>query len=61
MAVQMHRRNCHTTDQESLDVALRQLRLIEDHLKRFLAAGQPERPRLAVFDRASLWPSSWRY
>ena len=48
MAVQMHRRNCHAADQESLDVALRQLRLIEDHLKRFLAAGQPERPRRAV-------------
>jgi signal transduction histidine kinase len=54
MAVQMHRRNCHTADQESLDVALRQLRLIEDHLKRFLAAGQPERPRRAVFDPREL-------
>ena len=57
MAVQMHRRNCHTTDQESLDVALRQLRLIEDHLKRFLAAGQPERRAVRCSTRASLWPS----
>ncbi len=54
MAVQMHRRHCHTEDQESLDVALRQLRLIEDHLKRFLAAGQPELPRRAVFDPREL-------
>ncbi|HVU90239.1 MAG TPA: HAMP domain-containing sensor histidine kinase [Pirellulales bacterium] len=54
MAVQMHARNCHAADQESLDVALRQLRLIEDHLKRFLAAGQPERPRRAVFDPREL-------
>ena len=50
MAIQMHRRHCHTTDQESLDVALRQLTLIEEHLKRFLAAGQPEPPRRTTFD-----------
>ena len=50
MAVQMHRRHCHSSDQESLDVALRQLSLIEEHLKRFLAAGQPERPRRSSFD-----------
>jgi signal transduction histidine kinase len=50
MAVQMHRRHCHSSDQESLDVALRQLSLIEEHLKRFLAAGQPERPRRTCFD-----------
>ena len=54
MAVQMHRRHCHTSDQESLDVALRQLGLIEEHLKRFLAAGQPERPRRARFDAHEL-------
>jgi signal transduction histidine kinase len=54
MAVQMHRRHCHSSDQESLDVALRQLSLTEEHLKRFLAAGQPEEPRRTAFDPAEL-------
>ncbi|HUY91346.1 MAG TPA: ATP-binding protein [Pirellulales bacterium] len=42
MAVQLHRRSCRQGDVESLDVALRQLALTEEHLQRFLAAGQPE-------------------
>lgn len=42
MAVQLHRRSCLHGDAESLDVALRQLALTEEHLQRFLAAGQPE-------------------
>ena len=42
MAVQLHRRSCRQGDAESLDVALRQLALTEEHLQRFLAAGQPE-------------------
>ncbi|HVX64362.1 MAG TPA: ATP-binding protein [Pirellulales bacterium] len=42
MAVQLHRRSCRQGDDESLDVALRQLALTEEHLQRFLAAGQPE-------------------
>ncbi|HEV7223894.1 MAG TPA: ATP-binding protein [Pirellulales bacterium] len=42
MAVQLHRRACRHGDLESLDVALRQLALTEEHLQRFLAAGQPE-------------------
>jgi len=50
MAVQMHQRHCHMVDQESLDVALRQLSLTEEHLKRFLSAGQPEEPRRSRFD-----------
>lgn len=54
MAVQMHGRHCKADDQESLDVALRQLSLIEDHLKRFLAAGQPETPRRSTFDPREL-------
>jgi signal transduction histidine kinase len=45
MAVQMHQRHCRHADQESLDVALRQLALTEEHLKRFLAAGQPQAPQ----------------
>ena len=41
MAVQLHQRHgCHTDD-ESLDIALRQLRLTEEHLQQFLTAGQP--------------------
>ena len=54
MAVQMHRRHCQTADQESLEVALRQLSLTEEHLKRFLAAGQPEEPRRTSFDVCEL-------
>ncbi len=45
MAVQLHQRSCRAGDQESLDVALRQLALTEEHLQRFLAAGQPQEPR----------------
>ncbi len=42
MAVQLHQRGCSSGDRESLNVALRQLALTEDHLKRFLAAGKPQ-------------------
>jgi signal transduction histidine kinase len=42
MAVQLHGRQCRHIDQESLRVALRQLELTEEHLQRFLAAGQPQ-------------------
>jgi signal transduction histidine kinase len=45
MAVQLHQRSCRAGDKESLDVALRQLALTEEHLQRFLAAGQPQEPR----------------
>ncbi|HUY36821.1 MAG TPA: HAMP domain-containing sensor histidine kinase [Pirellulales bacterium] len=47
MAVQLHQRSCRAGDRESLDVALRQLALTEEHLQRFLAAGQPQEPRRA--------------
>jgi signal transduction histidine kinase len=47
MAVQLHQRRCRQDDAESLAVALRQLQLTEEHLRRFLAAGQPEEPRRA--------------
>lgn len=40
IAVQLHQRECWQADQESLQVALRQLTLTEEHLKRFLAAGK---------------------
>ncbi len=48
MAVQLHRRSCRQGDDESLDVALRQLALTEEHLQRFLAAGQPEQLKRVV-------------
>lgn len=54
MAVQMHQRHCQHADQESLDVALRQLALTEEHLKRFLAAGQPQAPQCVDCDMSSL-------
>jgi HAMP domain-containing protein len=39
LAVQLHQRHCASSDAESLEVALRQLQLSEDHLRRFLAVG----------------------
>ncbi|REK08262.1 MAG: sensor histidine kinase [Planctomycetota bacterium] len=44
IAVQLHRRHCREVDQDSLDVALRQLAMTETHLQRFLTAGQPSEP-----------------
>ncbi len=42
LAVQLHQRRCREIDQESLAVALRQLKFTEEHLQKFLAAGQPQ-------------------
>ncbi len=44
IAVELHQRHCRQVDGESLAVALRQLTLIEQHLRRFLAAGRPQPP-----------------
>ena len=42
MAIELHRRDCpHGASDESLDVALRQLRLMESYLRQFLSFGQP--------------------
>ncbi len=42
MAIELHRRDCpHGPADESLDVALRQLRLMESYLRQFLSFGQP--------------------
>ncbi|HVC98700.1 MAG TPA: HAMP domain-containing sensor histidine kinase [Pirellulales bacterium] len=54
MAVQLHQRSCRADDQESLDVALRQLALTEEHLQRFLAAGQPQEPRRVTCEIESI-------
>ncbi len=40
LAVQLHAQDCPVTDDESLKVALRQLALVEMHLKRFLDLGK---------------------
>ena len=41
MAIELHRRDCpHGPTDESLDVALRQLRLMESYLRQFLSFGQ---------------------
>ena len=42
MAIELHQRQCGE-DAEALEVALRQLRLMESYLQRFLALGRPKR------------------
>jgi signal transduction histidine kinase len=43
MAIELHQRRCHVEDAgESLDIALRQLRLMESYLQRLLAFGQDQ-------------------
>lgn len=53
MAAQLHGRHCQA-DAESLQVVLRQLELTEEHLRRFLSAGQPEQPKIAECDLSAL-------
>ena len=53
MALQLHGRRCGADD-ESLEVALRQMGLIEEYLRRFLAAGKPEQLQRANIDLAEL-------
>ncbi len=54
IAVQLHRRHCQRADDDSLEVALRQLAMTEAHLQRFLTAGQPTAPRRAPCDLAGV-------
>jgi signal transduction histidine kinase len=52
MAIDLHKRRCTADNgEESLDVALRQLRLMESHLQRFLMLGQD---RSVPFETVSL-------
>jgi signal transduction histidine kinase len=44
MAVQLHQRGCRAADPQSLNVALRQLVLTEEHLQQFLTIGRPRPP-----------------
>jgi len=54
MAIELHKRRCGAdNDGESLDVALRQLHLMESHLQRFLMLGQA---RTMPFETVSLAP-----
>jgi signal transduction histidine kinase len=43
MAIELHQRQCPASSAEALEVALRQLRLMESYLQRFLALGRPKR------------------
>lgn len=55
LAVQLHARECNgQVDAEALDVALRQLVLVETNLKRFLDLGRTEEPRLGPCSLTSL-------
>ncbi len=55
MAVELHQNECRTgSDCESLSVAVRQLRLMESHLKRFLTLGRPGSAAHELCDLRSL-------
>ncbi len=43
MAIELHQRQCAAAGAEDLEVALRQLRLMESYLQRFLALSRPKR------------------
>mgnify|MGYP006418109419 FL=1 len=43
LAIEIHHRRCPAADDDSLDVALRQLRLTEEQVKGLLSVGRPER------------------
>ena len=43
LSIEIHQRRCPATDDDSLDVALRQLRLTEEQVKGLLSVGRPER------------------
>jgi signal transduction histidine kinase len=51
MAIELHQRQCAAAAHEALDVALRQLRLMESYLQRFLTLSRPKR---ATRERVSL-------
>jgi signal transduction histidine kinase len=55
MAIELHQRECEAEPaRESLDVALRQLRLMESYLERFLAVGRPTPARRERLDLDAL-------
>lgn len=54
LAMQLHRRRCSADDQESIDVALRQLELVEEQLVGFLTLGKPQPARRDRCDLAAI-------
>ena len=55
MAIELHRRECAgPKDCESLDVAMRQLRLMESYLQRFLSLSRPREPHRENVSLAAL-------
>lgn len=56
LALQLHQQNCTQVDPESLSVALRQIALTEEQLKRFLLAGKPVPPQMRSGD-----PARWAH
>jgi signal transduction histidine kinase len=54
LAMQLHGRRCSGIDDDSLQVALRQLTITETHLQRFLSAGRPSAPCRAACDLAGI-------
>jgi signal transduction histidine kinase len=51
MAIELHRRECrYGSDSESLDVAQRQLALMENYIQRFLSVGRRQAPRREPVD-----------
>jgi signal transduction histidine kinase len=53
MAIELHQRQC-AAHAEDLDVALRQLRLMESYLQRFLTLSRPKRPVQQIVPLAAL-------
>ena len=56
MAIELHQRQCAAAGAEDLEVALRQLRLMESYLQRFLTLSRPKRPGRRSPCR---WPRWW--
>ena len=55
MAIELHQRQCAAANVEDLEVALRQLRLMESYLQRFLTLSRPKRRSR----RACHWSRWW--
>ena len=54
LAMEIHLRGCHSPDRESLEVALRQLELIEEYVKRFLSLGQTQERKTELVELNAL-------
>ena len=54
MAIELHQRQCAAVNAEDLEVALRQLRLMESYLQRFLTLSRPKRQVQEIVPLAAL-------